>query len=106
MNAVAAQAIRRTGAVQPGGKLVEIGFPERYCAQRNQLCNNGRVVLRPVGKRRAGSGGFNPARSMLSLMANGMPYSGNDAGSAFQRREVRLQLGWCQDINEGIKLRV
>ena len=48
MIAIAAATVRRSGTVQTGSKLIEIGFTDRHGAQRNQLSDNRRALLRPI----------------------------------------------------------
>ncbi len=76
-----ATAVRRAGAGQAGGELVEVRLADEQRAGVEQPAHH-RSVLRPARYPKSGQPAVvaMPATSMLSLTANGMPYSGS-AGS-------------------------
>ena len=102
---VAAAAIRRTGPVQAGGKLVEIGFAHRHRPQGNQLSDNGRALRRPVSKRRTGSGGDDLRKVNIIFDRERHPVQRERLWRmAFQRRQKRRLLRFAQEMNKQIKL--
>ena len=54
---VARHRMRRAGAVQPGGELVEVGLPDRDRAGRDETLNCCGMPVRGVGEGGAGGGG-------------------------------------------------
>ena len=101
---VAATSVRRTGSVQAGGKLVEIGFAHRHGSQRNQLRDNGRALRRPVCKRRAGSG--RDDLSKVNIVFDRERHAVQRKRlwrMAFQRREKRRLLRFAQEMDKQIK---
>ena len=76
------RAVRRAGADQAGGELVEVGLADDDRARR-RAAGRRRRRRRRARTPRPGTPAVvgTPATSMLSLTTNGMPYSGSVAGS-------------------------
>ena len=107
MIAIAAATVRRPGTIQAGGELIEISFTDRYGAQRNQLSNNRRALLRPVSKRRTGGGGDNLRQ--IDIVFDGERHAvqrQRGRREAIQRRQKRLLLLFAQNMDKQPELGV
>ena len=105
---VARNAVGRAHALEPGGKLIEVGLADDDRARALEPRDAGRVFIRHIGEGGAGGGGRHPGDVDIVLDSHGDPVQ-RAIGAARSGKRLRLgdrvRLFAQRDKNRGIAMR-